>query len=96
MYGVVRAKQFERSIRKLAKSGKLSAKLNNEINEAVAALAFGKQLPPSYADHALKGEWTGYRECHIRGDLLLVYKIVQDKLVLFLADIGTHAYLFGE
>ncbi len=37
----------------------------------------------------------GVRECHIQGDLLLVYKIEQGVLVLALLDIGSHAYLFG-
>jgi mRNA interferase YafQ len=95
MYGVVRAKQFERSIRKLKKSGNLTPKLYAEINEVVATLAFGGQLSKEYSDHALKGKWEGYRECHIRGDLLLVYQIIEDKLVLVLSDIGSHSYLFG-
>jgi len=46
-------------------------------------------------DHALSGEWHGYRECHIKGDLLLVYQIHDDVLVLVLVDIGSHPQLFG-
>ena len=95
MYGVLRAKTFERSIRKLEKSGVMTAKLQVEINEVVKCLALGESLPQTYSDHALKGEWIGFRECHIRGDLLLVYQIVEDRLVLVLADIGSHSYLFG-
>ena len=95
MYGVVRTRPFERSIRKLEKSGVITAPLRIEINKVVKSLALGEILDQTYLDHALKGEWQGHRECHIRGDLLLVYQIIEDRLVLVLADIGSHSYLFG-
>lgn len=53
-------------------------------------------LGPEWADHPLKGEWDGYRECHIGGDFLLVYRLAETPpggLVIFVRT-GTHADLF--
>ncbi len=50
-------------------------------------------LPPEALDHALKGEWQDFREFHISGDLLVIYRIDGD--VVSLARIGTHSELFG-
>ena len=45
-----------------------------------------------YRDHALTGNWTGHRECHVQSDWLLVYRIENDILVLTLTRPGTHSY----
>lgn len=66
------------------------------LEETVALLANGKALPEKYVDHALSGNWTAYRECHVQGDWLLVYRIENDVLILTLARTGTHADLFGK
>jgi len=50
-------------------------------------------LPPEALDHALKGEWQDFREFHISGDLLVIYRIDGD--IISLARIGTHSELFG-
>ena len=53
-------------------------------------------LPPEWLDHSLGGEWQGYRECHIGGDFLLVYKLEESTkpgLVVFVRA-GSHADLF--
>lgn len=56
-------------------------------------------LGPEWRDHPLKGDWAGYRECHVGGDFLLIYKLSDtggkaDAIVFIRA--GTHADLFGE
>ena len=56
-------------------------------------------LGPEWLDHPLKGEWSGYRECHIGGDFLLIYE-VEDKAgtgrsIVFERS-GTHSELFKE
>ncbi len=56
-------------------------------------LLSGEQLPPEAKDHQLKGDWGGFRELHISGDLLLIYKINEN--TLYLTRIGTHSQLFG-
>ncbi len=53
-------------------------------------------LPPEYKDHKLKGEFEGMRECHIKGDLLLVYWLkvkAKNTLITFLR-VGTHSEIF--
>ncbi|RHM55890.1 type II toxin-antitoxin system YafQ family toxin [Mitsuokella sp. AF33-22] len=51
-------------------------------------------LEEKYRDHALGGEYAGFRECHIQPDWLLVYKIVEERLILVLARTGTHSDVF--
>nr|WP_278777480.1 type II toxin-antitoxin system YafQ family toxin [Helicobacter pullorum] len=57
-------------------------------------LANDEALEPKHKDHALKGEYTGYRECHIEPDLLLIYKKQDDILVLVCFRLGSHSELF--
>ena len=52
------------------------------------------EIPKKYRDHALSGEWSGFRECHIKPDWLLIYRIDGDVLTLTLMDTGSHADLF--
>ena len=67
----------------------------DKLNEVVFMLANQQELPPKYDNHNLKGKYSGYKECHIQPDWLLIYKIESDRLVLFLLDTGTHSDLFG-
>jgi len=66
----------------------------NLLKEPITLLAKGKTLPAKYRDHKLQGRLSDFRECHIKGDWLLIYRIVEDKLVLSLHSTGTHADLF--
>jgi mRNA interferase YafQ len=52
------------------------------------------ELPSANRDHSLSGDWVGYRECHIKPDLLLIYK-KQGKDSIRLARFGSHSELFG-
>ena len=58
----------------------------------MALLLEGKTLPEESRDHMLKGEWQGYREFHLGGDLLLIYLLDEESLIL--VRIGTHSQLF--
>ena len=62
------------------------------IEYVVDILSRGKSLPNKYRNHALKGVYKGYFDCHILPDLVLIYKIENDELLLL--DIGTHSDLF--
>jgi len=53
-----------------------------------------KPLLPKYNDHPLSGNYSGFRECHISPDWLLIYKIEKDILTLSLTRTGTHGELF--
>lgn len=61
--------------------------------EVIDTLRRGELLPASNKDHALTGNWIGYRECHIQPDWLLIYKIYDDKLILSLTRTGSHSDL---
>ena len=56
----------------------------------------GIPLDEKYKDHPLKGDWDGFRECHIQPDWLLIYLVEDDILTLTLIDMGTHADLFKK
>lgn len=82
--------QFKRDL-------KLCKKCNDNINllnVIVNTLRIPAALPPKNKDHALKGNYTGRRECHISPDWLLIYRI--DGNEIYLDRTGTHSDLFGE
>ena len=64
------------------------------ITDVIDLLSKGKTLPEKYKNHPLKGELKGYYDCHILPDLVLIYKVEKERLVLILFDIGTHSNLF--
>ena len=64
------------------------------LEQVVGLLADGQALPPEYRDHALSGDYSGCRECHIAPDWLLVYEVVERDLILYLMRTGTHSDLF--
>ena len=66
------------------------------LEDVVALLAMGEPLPENNNDHELTGNWTGYRECHILPDWLLIYCIDNNVLVLTLSRTGSHSDLFSN
>ena len=65
-----------------------------KLQAVVAKLANGESLPPANRDHALTGNWTNHRECHIAPTWLLIYQIKDDILVRELTRTGSHSDLF--
>ena len=65
-----------------------------KLEETIRLLRNRERLPNSYRDHALKGDWKGYLECHVggEGDWLLIYICQKDTLILFRT--GKHDELF--
>ncbi|MBN1391955.1 MAG: type II toxin-antitoxin system YafQ family toxin [Sedimentisphaerales bacterium] len=62
------------------------------LKEIVSILAEGKKLPIRCVDHPLRGEWNYCRDCHIKGDWVLIYRIEGNMLVL--ERVGSHSELF--
>ncbi|MDR1271666.1 MAG: type II toxin-antitoxin system YafQ family toxin [Clostridiales Family XIII bacterium] len=62
------------------------------MNEAIRTLAIQDKgsLARKYKDHALKGNWKGYREIHVEKDLLIIYRIDNQNIVLTLVRTGKH------
>lgn len=88
---IVWTTQFKRDYR-LAMKRHLRIDL---LDDVIRMLSRGELLPEKYRDHALTGNWIGYRECHLLPDWLLVYRVEDDILVLTLVRTGTHSDLFG-
>lgn len=65
------------------------------LEEVIDKLANQEELDKKYKDHALVGQWIGFRECNIAPDWLLIYQIKEDELVLTLTRTGTHTELLG-
>lgn len=91
-YTVKPTSQFKKDYKLAMKRG-LDISLLEDI---IAKLALGESLPDKNRDHALSGNWNGYRECHILPDWLLIYKLEDNILILTLARTGTHSNLFNK
>jgi len=66
------------------------------LDAVITKLALGEPLDEKNHDHALSGNWSGHRECHVLPNWLLIYRIENDVLVLTLSRTGTHSDLFGK
>lgn len=91
MYKIILTHKFKRSLRKIKKSGKQGVL---EINKVSKTIASGQKLGSRFKDHKLHGGSLGIRECHIKDDLLLIYRKDKENLVLILINIGSHDDLF--
>lgn len=74
--------------------GKNARVLEDELPGVIWSLTNGFPLAVSYQDHRLSGSMKIYRECHIRPDLLLLYRYEGDEW-LVLEGLGSHAELLG-
>ena len=82
---------------KFKKDNKLLKKRHYDLSlmdNVIEMLANEQTLPAKYHDHALTGLYTGFRECHILPDWLLIYEIDGNELFLYLTRTGTHNDLF--
>ncbi|EAO0751694.1 type II toxin-antitoxin system YafQ family toxin [Salmonella enterica] len=93
MRKIERSSAFKRDYKRESKK-RNGADLDEILVPILIALASDKTLEPSQCDHNLTGNWSGFRECHIKPDLLLIYKKPDDE-TLKLARMGSHSELFG-
>lgn len=85
MLQIQTSKDFDRDIRKV--------KLSTNLVEVLACLSRSETLPAKYKDHALTGNWSGWRDCHVANDLVLIYKSGGE--TLYLARLNSHSEVFG-
>ena len=90
MLEVYATSRFKRDLKVMIKRG---AKVDR-LWIVVSKLRNQTPLPESNRDHALVGDYIGFRECQILLDWLLVYRIEEDELILTLARTGAHSDLF--
>lgn len=89
VYKIATTKRFDKEYAKLSKS-------DREITKKIInRLANDEFLEPKYKDHALKGDLIGFRDCHIKNDLVLIYSKNKDTLILTAFRINSHSELFG-
>ena len=89
-YEIVPSNQFKKDLKLAQKRGRDL----NKIKRVLDLLANGEALEAKHRDHALTGDYVGFRECHVEPDWLLVYKIDGTRLLLLLVRTGTHSDLF--
>ena len=90
MRSIERTTKFKRDYKR---EKKVDPSLDETFLAVIVLLADDEGLPERLRDHSLGGEWKGYRDCHIRPDLVLIYSKDEDKLTL--ARLGSHSELFG-
>ena len=79
MREIVQTSRFKSDLKKLARSGRYDV---NELLAVIEMLACSKPLSEKFKDHLLSGEWQDHRDCHIRPDWLLIYRLEPGRLVL--------------
>ena len=83
--------RFKRDYRR-EQSGMLGKRLQDLMRPVLALLVENKTLPPRYRNHALSGVWLDHRDCHIRPDLVLIYRFAgKDRIEL--VRLGSHSEL---
>ena len=83
--------RFKRDYRR-EKKGRYRAVLDSELTLILRMLAADQPLDERYRDHALGGDWKDHRDCHIRPDLVLIYR-KPDAATLTLVRLGSHSEL---
>lgn len=97
MRTVIPSTKFRRDLKKTQSSA--SAQVLSTLRNVIRNLANDVPLAEQFRDHDLSGKWKGFRECHIRPDLLLVYQKEdggdEEEGILHLTRLATHSELFG-
>ena len=84
--------RFKKDYKRMKKQGKNMALLEDVIDDLLAE----KVLDKKYLDHPLGGNYSGFRECHVQPDWLLIYAVNHEQLILTASRTGTHSDLFDE
>lgn len=85
-------RKFSTRFKKDLKKFQHKKEVIQEFNEVLKLLLQGVKLPGKFKDHELSGNYVNYRECHVKPDVLLVYRIENNELYLY--RLGSHSELF--
>lgn len=91
MRRIERTRQFKRDYKREVR-GRHRATLDEALLPVLQALARDQPLAARYRDHALTGNWGDHRDCHIRSDLVLLYR-EREGGTLQLVRLGSHSEL---
>ncbi len=89
MYTLDYSTQFKKDFKKITK---MPIPDIIEVGSVISELQKGQTLEAKYVDHPLSGNWNKFRDCHIKPDLVLIYRIYENTLQL--ARIGSHSDIF--
>jgi len=84
--------RFKKDYRREIKDSQ-NSDLPTLLTDVLGFLTTQQFLPASYKEHPLIGNWVGYFECHLKPDLLLIYKVIDGEVVK-LIRLGSHSDLF--
>ncbi|MDD5955903.1 MAG: type II toxin-antitoxin system YafQ family toxin [Lachnospiraceae bacterium] len=90
MLDLIMTSQFKKDLKRIRKRGMDLSLLRNVLQ----TLREEKLLEEKYRDHALTGDYAGFRECHIQPDWLFIYAISYGELILTASRTGSHSDLF--
>lgn len=88
VYKIATTKRFDKEYAKLSPSDR------EIVKKVIKRLAKDEVLEPKYKDHPLKGDYLGFRDCHVKSDLVLIYSKNKDALLLTAFRINSHSELF--
>lgn len=91
MYSLHPSKQYRKAFKRLHHSGRFNG---GELENALSLLAAGDMLPTRYENHQLRGKYSDCFECHVKNDLLLIYKVDDGSQKIALVKLGSHFELF--
>lgn len=91
MRTIERTGQFKRDYKREAR-GRHRGTLDAELVPVLVALAKDETLESRHRDHALSGDWKDHRDCHVKPDLVLIYR-KPDPVILQLVRLGSHSEL---
>ncbi|HEY6619244.1 MAG TPA: type II toxin-antitoxin system YafQ family toxin [Steroidobacteraceae bacterium] len=91
MRKIERTKAFKKDYQRVSATPK-HRDIENLLPAVLALLATDTPLPDKYVDHGLRGEWKDFRDCHVKPDLVLIYR-KSGTDVLQLVRLGSHGEL---
>lgn len=92
MKEIVFTRRFEQDFRRLKRKFPRHVLDYETLEYVLALLQAGKPLPDAFREHALERGFTGFTECHMDADWILIYRVLRHRIVLHRT--GTHRELF--
>ena len=92
MLKLVATAKFRKDYKRIKKRGYDLSLLEDVLDQLLQE----KTLEQKYRDHAVIGNYIGFRECHIQSDWLLIYAVSESELILTASRTGTHSDLYSE
>ncbi|NBT69250.1 MAG: type II toxin-antitoxin system YafQ family toxin [Betaproteobacteria bacterium] len=93
MLSIERSTAFKRDFKRVRSTPMHTKDIESLLVKVIGLLVDEKVLPQQYRDHPLSGNWMGYRDCHIKPDLVMIYRLTGQN-TLQLVRLGSHSELF--